>query len=98
MYTMWEPSGAIVSSRLKLLAVSACAPCDVSTKRDVCSASGGSARISAQVANAATAVDLPHAPFADLRDDFVNAETGSSGQGQRRDYKVGATGQMAILL
>jgi hypothetical protein len=26
---------------------------------------------------------LPHAPFADRRDDFVNAQTGAEGEGQR---------------
>ena len=31
----------------------------------------------------ASAKDLPHAPFADRRDDFVNAQTGAEGEGQR---------------
>ena len=31
----------------------------------------------------ASAKDLPHAPFADRRDDFVDAEAGAGGEGQR---------------
>ncbi len=31
----------------------------------------------------AGAKDLPHTPFADRRDDFVNAQTGAEGEGQR---------------
>ena len=33
----------------------------------------------------ASAKDLPHAPFADRSDDFVNAQTGAEGEGQRSE-------------
>ena len=46
----------------------------------------------------ASVKDLPHAPFADLRDDFINAQTGAEGEGQRWDYKAGATARTGVLL
>ena len=46
----------------------------------------------------ARAKDLPHAPFADRRDDFVNAQTGAEGEGQRWDYMAGATARTGLLL
>src|SRR5262245_58304491 len=43
------------------------------------------------------AKDLPHAPFANWRRDFVDAETGAGSEGQVADYRGGIAGRMRLV-